>query len=146
MTDLDIDQLGPIDYLVVEFPADAKFDGSALVLLGDLVDRGLIHILDLGFVQRLEDGSVVGINLTDLDLDGDFDVELFESAKSGLLGEDDLAEAGGALEPGCSAAVLIYENAWAAPFATELRRKGAQLVASGRIPTQAILAALDELG
>jgi hypothetical protein len=146
MTDPDIDQLGPIDYLVVEFPAGTTFDGSALLLLGDLVDRGLIHILDLGFVQKLEDGSVAGVNIADLDLDGEVDVELFAAASSGLLGDDDLAEAAAALEPGCSAAVLIYENAWAAPFATELRRKGAQMVASGRIPTQAILAALDALG
>jgi hypothetical protein len=145
MTDIEIDQLGPIDYIVVEFPAGAKFDGSALVLLTDLVDRGLIRILDLGFVQRLEDGSVVGVRLADLDLDGEIDVELFEAASSGLLGQDDLDEAGGVLEPGCSAAVLIYENAWAAPFARDLRSKGGQLVASGRIPVQAIIAALDAL-
>jgi hypothetical protein len=146
MTDIEIDQLGPIDYMVVEFPAGARFDGSALVLLADLVDRGLIRILDLGFVQRLEDGSVVGLQLSDLDLDGEIDVELFEAASSGLLGQDDIEDAGGVLEPGASAAVLVYENAWAAPFASELRRKGGQLVASGRIPVQAILASLDALG
>ena len=145
MTDTDLDELGPIDYLVVEFPADREPDGSALPLLVDLVDSGIIRILDLAFARRELDGTMVAIDISDVGLTGDFDVTLFASASSGLLGEDDLAEASAALEPGCSAAVLLYENTWAAPFARALRRNGAQLVANGRIPVQAILAAVDAL-
>ena len=102
-------------------------------------------MLDLAFVHKEMDGSVVGINIGDLDLDGNPEIAVFEGASSGLLGDDDFGEAGGAIEPGCSAAILLYENTWAAPFATALRRGGAQLVANGRIPVNAIIAALDEL-
>ena len=144
MTDDDI-ELGPIDYLVVEWPADRQPDGKAFPHLVDLVDRGLIRVLDLAFVHKEMDGSVVGINIGDLDLDGNPEIAVFEGASSGLLGDDDFGEAGGAIEPGCSAAILLYENTWAAPFATALRRGGAQLVANGRIPVNAIIAALDEL-
>jgi hypothetical protein len=144
MSDDDI-ELGPIDYLVVEWPADRQPDGSAFPHLVDLVDRGLIRVLDLAFVHKEMDGSVVGINIGDLDLDGNPEIAVFEGASSGLLGDDDFGEAGGAIEPGCSAAILLYENTWAAPFATALRRGGAQLVANGRIPVNAIIAALDEL-
>jgi hypothetical protein len=136
-------ELGPIDYLVVEWPAGKQPTGEGLPLLVDLVDRGLIRVLDLAFVRKEEDGTIVGLDLSELG--GDPVLTVFEGASSGLLGDDDYAEAGAAIEPGCSAALLVYENAWAAPFATTLRRSGAQLVASGRIPTNAILAALDEL-
>ena len=141
----DIDELGPIDYLVVEFPADVQPDGTALGHLIDLVDRGIIRVLDLAWVKREDDGSVVGIDISDMDMTGDVDITLFGGAASGMLGEDDLSEAGAVLEPGCSAAVLLYENTWAAPFARALRDKGAQVVANGRIPVQSILAALDAL-
>jgi hypothetical protein len=143
MTDEDI-ELGPIDYLVVEFPAGSNPDGSALHHLVDLTDRGIIRVLDLGFVRRNEDGTVVGININDMGLSGEVDITLFESASSGLLNEEDLSDAGAVLQPGCAAAVLLYENTWAAPFASALRRNGAQLVANGRIPVQAMLAALDD--
>jgi Family of unknown function (DUF6325) len=145
MNDIELDELGPIDYLVVEFPADRQPDGSALPLLRDLVEKGTIRILDLAFVRRNADGSVVGVDIADVGLQGEVDVTLFAEASSGLLDRDDLDQAGSALEPGCSAAVLVYENTWAAPFATALRRNGAQLVAAGRIPVQAILATLDTL-
>jgi Family of unknown function (DUF6325) len=145
MTDTDLDELGPIDYLVVEFPADRQPDGSALPLLRDLVEKGTIRILDLAFVRKNADGSVVGVDIADVGLQGDLDVTLFAEASSGLLDGDDLDQAGSALEPGCSAAVLVYENTWAGPFAAALRRNGAQLVAAGRIPVQAILATLDTL-
>ena len=138
-------ELGPIDYLVVEWPADRQPTGEAFPLLVDLVDRGLIRVLDFAFVHKEEDGSTVGINIGDLDLDGNPEIALFEGASTGLLGDDDFNEAGGALEPGCSAAILLYENTWAAPFATALLRGGAQLVANGRIPVNAIIAALDEI-
>jgi hypothetical protein len=117
--------------------------GEGLPLLVDLVDRGIIRLLDLTFVKKEVDGFVRGVTIADLDEDGKLDLAVFEGASSGLLGQDDIDEASGALEPGSSAALLIYENTWAAPLATALRRGGAQLVAGGRIPVQAILAALD---
>jgi hypothetical protein len=142
MSDTDV-ELGPIDFIVVEWPADKQPTGEAFPYLVDLVDKGLIRVLDLAFIKKEEDGTVVGLDLSDLD--GDPQLTVFEGASSGLLGEDDRAEAANALEAGCSAALLLYENTWAAPFATALRRTGAQLVASGRIPVNAIISALDEL-
>lgn len=142
MSDADM-ELGPIDYIVVEWPAGKQPTGEGLPMLVDLVDRGLIRVLDLAFVRKEEDGTIVGLDLSDLD--GDPVLTVFEGASSGMLGDDDYAEAGAAIEPGCSAALLVYENTWAAPFATALRRSGAQLVASGRVPVNAVLAALDEL-
>ncbi|MCX5438556.1 MULTISPECIES: DUF6325 family protein [unclassified Streptomyces] len=138
----EVEELGPIDYLVVEFPGN-RMTGEGLPLLVDLVDRGLIRILDLTFVRKEEDGSVSGLEIADLTGDGELDLAVFEGASSGLLGQDDIEEAASALEPGSSAGVLIYENRWAAPFAAALRRGGARMVASGRIPVPAILAALD---
>jgi len=137
-----LDETGPIDYLVVEFPGN-RMTGEAFPLLVDLVDRGLIRILDLVFVRKDLDGSVVGLELADLNGDGQLDLSVFDGASSGLLGEDDIQEAGEAVQPGSSAGILIYENVWAAPFAAAVRGSGGQLVASGRIPIQAILAALD---
>lgn len=145
MSDIDLDELGPVDYLVIEFPADRQPDGSALPLLRDLVERGIIRVLDLAFARREADGSIVGIDIADVGLRGDVDVTLFAEASSGLVDDADLDEAGSALEPGATAAVLVYENTWAAPFARALRRNGAQLVAGGRIPVQALLATLDTL-
>ncbi|MEP9416223.1 DUF6325 family protein [Gordonia sp. VNQ95] len=141
ITDVDV-EIGPIDYLVVEFPADAHFDGSALGHLRDLVDRDIIRVLDLAFVRRTADG-VVGVDIADLDLAGDLDVTLFAEAASGLIGEDDLAEAGAVLDVGHAAAIIVYENHWAAPFATALRRSGAEPVASGRIPVTDLIEALE---
>ncbi|MFF1392989.1 DUF6325 family protein [Streptomyces sp. NPDC058287] len=138
----EVEELGPIDYLVVEFPGN-RMTGEGLPLLVDLVDRGLIRILDLTFVRKEEDGSVSGLEIADLTGDGELDLAVFEGASSGLLGQDDIEEAARALEPGSSAGVLIYENRWAAPFAAALSRGGARMVASGRIPVPAILAALD---
>ena len=137
-----LDDIGPIDYLVVEFPG-SQMTGEGLPLLVDLVDRGIIRILDLVFVKKELDGSVKGLAIADLDKDGTLDLAVFEGASSGLLDQEDLDEAGGVLQPGSSAGLLIYENRWAAPFARELRRGGGQLVAHGRIPVQAVLAALD---
>ncbi|MEX1100944.1 MAG: DUF6325 family protein [Actinomycetota bacterium] len=142
MSDTDI-EIGPIDYLIVEWPAGKQPSGEGMPLLVDLVDRGLIRVLDLAFVRKDEDGIIFGLDLNDID--GDPTLTVFEGVSSGLLGDDDYQEAGAAIEPGCSAALLVYENSWAAPFAGAMRRSGAQLVASGRIPANAIVAALDEL-
>lgn len=136
-----VEEMGPVDYLVIEFPGN-RMTGEAFPLLVDLADRRIVRILDLAFLRKDADGSVTALEVRDL---GDDAAELtvFEGASSGLLDEGDLAEAGNALEPGNSAAVLVYENLWAAPLAGALRRSGAQLVASGRIPVQALLASLD---
>ena len=141
MTD-DLENMGPIDYLIVEFPGN-KMTGEGLPLLVDLVDRGIIRILDLVFVIKDADGNVAGLEISDLDSDGDFDLTVFEGVSSGLIGDDDIEEASQVLEPNSSAGILVYENVWAAPFASALRRSGAQLVGGGRIPVQAILASLD---
>ena len=138
----DLDAMGPIDYVVVEFPGN-RMTGEAMPLLVDLVDRGVIRILDLAFVRRDLDGTVSGLTISDLDADGAEQFAVFEGASSGLLDEEDLAQAGGILEPGNAAGVIVYENTWAAPFAAALRRSGAQMVASGRIPVQALLASAD---
>lgn len=136
-----LDEMGPIDYLIVEWP-DRQPTGEAAPHLIDLVDRGLIRILDLAFIAKGEDGSVAALEIADLG-DGVEAFAAFEGASSGLLSDDDVTAAGEALEPGTSAALLVYENRWAAPFAAAMRRTGAQLVASGRIPIQDLLAALD---
>jgi uncharacterized protein DUF6325 len=138
----DVAEMGPVDYLVVEFPG-SRMTGEGFPLLVDLVDRGLIRILDLVFVTKGTDGSVATMEIADLDGDGQLDLAVFEGVSSGLLGEDDVAEAGNVLEAGSSAGILVYENVWAAPLAAALRRGGGQLVASGRIPVQDLVAAVD---
>jgi hypothetical protein len=140
----DFYEMGPVDYLVIEFP-EGHIPGKNLPMLVDLVDRGIIRILDLVFVKRELDGSVAGLAVSQAAEEGKADLAVFEGASSGLLGQDDVAEAGQALEPGRSAAVLVYENRWAAPLAVALRQDGAQLVAGGRIPIQGLLAALDAI-
>ena len=144
MSDEQVEELGPIDYVVLEWPGAYPDTTEVQPLLLDLVSRGIIRILDIAFVTKDEDGSVTGLELGDLKQVTAAFVE-FEGAASGLLGFEDLQEAAGVLEPGTSAAVLVWENRWAAPVAAALRRSGGQLVASGRLPTQAILAALDEV-
>ena len=140
MIEEQFQELGPIDYMVLEWSGDQPVTGEVMPLLLDLVDRGLIRILDLAFLSKDNDGSVSALDFAEL---ADEALAEFEGASSGLLGQDDLEEAAAALEPGTVAGVLVWENRWAAPIAVALRRSGGQLVASGRIPTQAILAALD---
>jgi hypothetical protein len=137
-----MDEMGPIDYLLVEWPGRRRPHGELAPQLVDLVDRGLIRILDLAFIEKDEEGNVAALEIADV---GGEVVELavFEGASSGLLGDDEFDQAGAALEPGTAAALLVYENAWAAPFASAVRRSGGQLVASGRIPVEDVLAALD---
>jgi Family of unknown function (DUF6325) len=134
-------EMGPVDYILVEWPGRQP-SGEALPHLIDLVDRGLIRILDLTFIAKGEDGSVAAVEIADLG--GEVaEIAVFEGAASGLIHEDDVSQAGEVLEPGTSAALLVYENVWAAPFAGAVRRSGGQLVASGRIPADDLLAALD---
>jgi hypothetical protein len=141
----DDDLLGPIGYLIVEYPGN-KMTGNAFRELLSLVDRGLVRVLDLRFVMRADDGSLAVMELSDIDADGQFDFGLFAGVTSGLLDESDLKEAANALEPNSAAAVMVYENRWAAPFTQALREAGASLVSAGFIPQDALLAALDAAG
>ena len=142
MTD-DIEEMGPIDWILIEFSGPPT--GAAAPHLIDLVDRGLIRIIDLLVVNKDAEGTLTIMELADLDGDGELDLAVFEGVRSGVLGEEDVAEAATALEPDTSGVFLLYENVWAAPFAVAVRKSGGQLVASGRIPIQSIIAALDEL-
>jgi Family of unknown function (DUF6325) len=141
----DASDLGPISYLIVEFP-ESQMTGEGLPILVDLVDRGVIRILDLLFVTRDADGAISAANIADFDGDGDLDLAIFEGASSGLLDDSDLADAAEVIEPGSSAAVLVFENTWAAGLTGALRRGGAQLVAAGYIPQDALLESLDATG
>jgi hypothetical protein len=138
----DLEEMGPVDYIVVEFPG-SRMTGEGMPLLVDLVDRGIIRILDLVFVTKDLDGTTRAVAIADLDGDGELDLAVFEGASSGLIGEDEIQDAGTVLEPGSSAGILVYENVWAGPFAAALRRGGGQLVATGRIPIQALLASAE---
>jgi hypothetical protein len=137
--------LGPISYLIVEFPG-SKMKGEGFPILMDLVERGLIRILDFRFVTRLADGSIQAVELSDIDLDGEFDLAVFEGVSSGLLDQSDFDDAAGAIEKGSSAGILIFENSWATNFVQALRRDDGQLVAAGYIPQDALLASLEATG
>lgn len=138
----ELDALGPVAYLVVEFPGN-QMTGEAFPILVDLVDRGLIRILDLLFIRKDDMGSAVAVELSELDPDGGLNLSVFEGASSGLLDDDDVAEAAAVIEPNSSAGIIIYENRWAAPLVQALRRSRAELVASGYIPLDQVVAALD---
>jgi hypothetical protein len=137
----ELEEMGPIDYILVEWPGRQP-SGEAAPILVDLVERGIIRVLDLAFITKAEDGSIAGLEVSELGEEVE-ELKVFEGASTGLLSDDDTAEAAAALEPGTSAALLVFENRWAAPFASAVRRSGGQLVASGRIPVQAVLAALE---
>jgi hypothetical protein len=137
----EIEEMGPIDYILIEWPGRQP-TGEAAPILVDLVERGIIRVLDLAFIAKAEDGSVAGLEIAELGQEVE-ELKVLAGASSGLLTEDDHAEAAEALQPGTSAALMVFENRWAAPLASALRRSGGQLVASGRIPVQAILAALE---
>ncbi len=134
--------LGPVSYLIVEFPGN-KMTGEGFPILVDLVDRGIIRILDLMFITRDADGSTRVVDLRDLDRDGRFDLAVFEGVASGLLDASDAADAGAVIEPGSSAGILLFENRWATPFVQALRRGEAELVAAGYVSQDDIIASLD---
>jgi hypothetical protein len=144
VSDEQLAEMGPIDYVVLEWAGDQPVTGEVMPLLLDLVDRGIIRILDIAFLVKDGDGSVAAIDFAEL-AQTSGGLADFEGASSGLLGQDDLEEAATALEPGTVAGVLVWENRWAAPVAVALRSSGGQLVATGRIPVQAILASLDAI-
>lgn len=138
----DVDELGPVDWIVVEFPG-SKFNGEIAPALLDLVERDLIRVLDLLVLKKDADGSLEAFELSDLDEGEIGGLREYESELAMLLSEEDVTSVAAAIEPGSSAGVLVWENTWAAPFASAVRRSGGQLVASGRIPIQALLAAIE---
>jgi hypothetical protein len=140
----DIDVLGPVDFLVVEFPADkANFQGEIASELKALIDSGTIRVLDLLLLRKDVDGSVEALELEDVDESLVGELRELEREAAMLLAEEDVESIGMALEPGAVAGVLVWENSWAGPFGSAVRRAGGQLVANGRIPTQAIIAAVE---
>jgi hypothetical protein len=142
MTERSLDELGPVDYLIVEFPAGQQsFTGEAATELLRLHDAGVIRIMDLVVMVKGEDGSVDAMELSDVEDLGE--LARIEAELAETLSADDVAELANVMAPGSVAAALVYENLWAAPFASALRRTGAQLVADGRIPIQAIIAAVE---
>jgi hypothetical protein len=144
MNDEDVDELGPVDYLVVEFPADkANFSGEIARQLSALAKTGTIRVLDLLFLKKNLDGSVEGFESHEFEDSEVGELRELEAELAMLLAEEDVEAIGAALEPDSYAAILVFENTWAAPFASAVRRAGGQLVASGRIPIQALAAALE---
>jgi fructosamine-3-kinase len=142
MTETSLDDLGPVDYLVVEFPAGAKnFTGEMAAELLKLVDAGTIRVIDVLILDKNEDGSVDVTELSDVEQLGE--LQSIEAELAELLAADDVDHLAAAMEPGSTAGVLIWENLWAAPFASAARRSGGQLIANGRIPIQAIIASIE---
>jgi fructosamine-3-kinase len=145
MTDIDLDQLGPVDYLVVGFPADkADFSGAMADQLKKLMDGGTIRVLDLVMVRKAEDGTVEVAELREHDESEVGELRSLEADLSLLLATEDVERVGADLEPGNTAAVLVWENTWAGPLASAIRHSGGELIATGRIPTQALIAAVEE--
>ena len=137
-----LDELGPVDWIVVEFPG-SRFRGEIAPILDDLTERGTIRVLDLLLIRKAEDGALDFFELSDLDEDEMGSLRAYETELATLLSEDDVIAAAAAVEPGSTAALLVWENRWAAPFGSAVRRAGGQRVASGRIPVQALLAAAE---
>lgn len=137
----DLDEIGPIDYMVVEFPG-STFNGEIAPALADLVDSDIVRVLDLLVVKKDADGTVEGFEIADLENEAG-ELLAFDQDVTHLISEQDVESIAAALEPDATAAVLVYENHWAAPFASACRRAGGQLIADGRIPVQAIIAAVE---
>ena len=144
MADIKVDEIGPVDYLVVAFPADnANFSGEMAAELKALIENQTVRVLDLVMITKDDDGSVEASELRDADTSDVGELRALERDLAVLLAEEDVAEIGESLEPGSAAVVLVWENTWAAPFGAAVRRSGGQLVTSGRIPTQALIAAVE---
>ena len=142
VTNDEVDELGPVDWIVVEFPG-SKFTGEIAPILKEYVDRDLIRILDLLFMRKDDDGNLEAFEAADLD-DSDLgELRRYETDLAILLSEQDVADLAATIEPGSSAAVLVWENKWAAPFGAAVRHAGGHLAASGRIPIQAVIAAIE---
>ena len=143
MTALDVDQLGPVDWIVVEFPGADFGKGQVAPILKDYLDRGLIKVLDMIFLKKDDDGALEPFEIADLGEGELGEFRSFESSLAIVLSEQDVLDLAETMDPGTSAVLLVWENLWAAPFGSAVRHAGGQLVASGRIPTQAVLAALE---
>jgi hypothetical protein len=142
MTPTELDKLGPVDYLIVEFPAGASnFTGEMAAELAALVEAGTIRLIDVLILTKDEDGSIDAMELSDVEELGE--LRALEAKLAVLLAEEDVVNLAAAMEPGTTAGVLIWENTWAAAFASAARRSGGQLIANGRIPIQAIIASLE---
>jgi hypothetical protein len=142
MSERTLDELGPVDYLVVEFPAGgSNFTGEMAKELVALVDAGTIRLIDVLILTKDEDGTVDAMELSDVEELGE--LEALEAELAELLAAEDVEHLAAAMEPGTTAGVLIWENLWAAPFASAARRSGGQLIANGRIPIQAIIASIE---
>jgi len=142
MTDVQLEELGPVDYVIVEFPAGASnFTGEMAAELLGLVDRGIIRVIDVLILTKDQDGAVEAMELSDIAELGE--LETLEAELAELLAEEDIEHLAAAMDPGSTAGVLIWENLWAAPFASAARRSGGQLIATGRIPIQAIIASIE---
>ncbi|MEO8518155.1 MAG: DUF6325 family protein [Dermatophilaceae bacterium] len=137
-----IDELGAVDWLVLEFPG-SKFNGGIAPVISDLTERGLIRVLDLLVVKKDTDGRFEAFEIEDLEDSELGDLRAYERDLAMVLGEQDLADIATVIEPGSTAAVLVWENKWSAPFGAAVRDAGGQLVARGTIPNQAVLAALE---
>jgi hypothetical protein len=137
------EELGPVDIVVIGYPADSPMTGEAAPLLLDLIDRGIIRVLDVLFVMENEDGTFSGFEAKNLDSKNVGDFTAFEGASSGLLGEEDVTTAAEAIEPGTAAVMIVYENRWAAPFVAAVRRNGGVPLAFERIPVQDLIDSLD---
>jgi hypothetical protein len=138
-----LDELGPVDWIVLEFPG-SRFNGEIAPALVDLTERGIVRVLDLLLIRKNEDGSVDIYEMSDLDDSEIGQLRAYETALADLLSEEDVYAAAEAVEPGSTAALLVWENSWAAPFGSAVRHAGGQLVASGRIPIQALLAVIEQ--
>lgn len=136
-------ELGPVDIIVIGFPAGAPMTGDSVPIFLDLVDRGIIRVLDALFVQKDPDGTFSGFDIADLDKDTAGDLAVFAGATTGLLDDDDVALTAAEIEPGAAAVMIVYENRWAAPFVASVRRNGGELIASQRVGAQQLLDALD---
>ena len=138
-------ELGPVDIVVIGFPPDAPRSGDSIPMFVDLVERGTIRVLDVMAVSKDAAGTVAGLEITDLDGDGAPDLIAFDGAQTGMLGQEDAALAGEALKPGETAVLICFENTWAAPFVTSVRRNGGEVLAFQRVPAQDIVEAVEAL-
>jgi|SRR3954447_13829996 len=139
------EEIGPVDVIVIGFPPDAPMTGESVPIFLDLVERGIIRVLDVMFVTKSADGTFAGFDATNLTDQGVGSLAEFEGASSGLLGDEDMQHAADAIEPGTSAVMICYENRWAAPFVAAVHRNGGQMIANVRIPAEDLMAAIDAL-